>query len=631
MTLARPSPREESLLLWAFVALACIARFIHLDSDPKFEYWIGYVTDEGRWVETARNLALFGDLRLYPISKLHLVLSPSFQAVNYVVFELAGVSFWSARIWTAACGAAILIISFLLLRRIASGVPLYLGLMVLAFEPLALSLGRVALPEVPSLLFMLLAFIAICTWQRRILGAAFGGLVMAIAISMKLTTMLMAPVFLLMVALSGVPESARQRLLRCSAFLLGVLIPAMTGLAVALAAGIINAEAFPELSRLLWKFLNLGSLHTMVARFVASPTEYGNVNLLLLGAWVCSWILIFRKEYRGTPLGEIYELSGIWVAGWFIVWAPLEYTPSRYSVHCILPLAIHLVAGLSLWRTIGLARVLASINVLRARWGIAFFVWLVLPTAVIVWTLIMALAGLAGVANDRLVYKLFAIVAIAGVLAVLARATRSAEGAVTGFIAFAVVAALQEMTIDQVGAITFSRSAAKQVLPVVELAMIGGVAWYCLARSTSIAGLLERTSAKALLCSLALVGLLLQSVPVLLQPTYSIRDASRNTARLFPGAVMLKSPRVGSLQLETRIPYHHDGISHDTVVDGLLTWDRRVKPGPEFVLVTTYRLVVHPRYYVPGRPVVESGTALVDVYRNAQPQRRSVAPPSTQQ
>ena len=62
MTFTRPSPRAEQLLLWAFVGLAVIARFIHLDSDPKFEYWIFYVEDEGRWIETARNLALFGEL-----------------------------------------------------------------------------------------------------------------------------------------------------------------------------------------------------------------------------------------------------------------------------------------------------------------------------------------------------------------------------------------------------------------------------------------------------------------------------------------------------------------------------------------------------------------------------------------
>jgi hypothetical protein len=626
MTLARPSPRAESLLLWAFVALACIARFIHLDSDPKFEHWIGYITDEGRWVETARNLALFGDLRLYFVSKLHLVLSPGFQAVNYVLFELAGVNFWTARIWTAACGAAVVIVSFLLLRKIASGLPLWLGLVVLAFEPLTLSLGRVAIPEVPSLLFTLLAFVAISSLEKRLLGAVFGGLFMALAISMKSTTMLMAPVFLLMTALSGVPESTRQRVLRCSAFLLGVVIPALIGLALVLAAGIIKVEGYSELFRPLSNALGWGSAYSMVARLVESSTEYGNVNLLLLAAWVCSWILIFRKEYRGTRLGEIYELSGIWAAGWFVVWMPLAYTPSRYSVHWILPLVIHLVAGLSLWRTIGVARVLTRINVLRARWGIVFFGWLVLPAAVIISTLIMALAGLAGAADVRLAYKLFAIVAIAAVFAVLARAARSAEGSMTGFIAFTVVAALLRMTIEQVGAIALSPSSAKQLLPVIELAMLGGAAWYCLAKSTSIVSLLERASAKALLCSLALVGLLLQSAPILLQPTYSIRDASRNTVRLFPDAVLLRSFQVGSLLIETRLPYR-DAIPESTVVDGLLTWARRTKLGPDFVPVTTYRLRVHPRYHVStGQPVVESGSALVDVYRNTHPQRLYFAP-----
>lgn len=603
-------------MLWAFVALACIARFVHLDSDPKFEHWIGYITDEGRWVETARNLALFGDLRLYLVSKLHLVLSPGFQAVNYVVFELAGVNFWTVRIWTAACGAAVVIVSFLLLRKVASGLPLWLGLMILAFEPLTLSLGRVAIPEVPSLLFTLLAFVAICSLEKRCLGAAFGGLFMAFAISMKSTTMLMVPVFLLMTALSGVSESVRQRVLRCSAFLLGVLIPALTGLALALATGIIKVEGSTEIFRPLSNALGWGSAYSMVARLLASSTEYGSINLLLLGAWICSWILIFRREYRGTQLGEIYELSGIWAAGWFVVWAPLAYTPSRYSVHCILPLVIHLVAGLSLWRTIGIARVFAKINVLRARWGIVFFGWLVLPAAVVISTSIMALSGLAGLADDRLTYKLFAIAATAGVLAALARAARPAEDSAIGLIAFAVVAALLETTVDQVTAIALSRSTARMVLPVVELAMLGGAAWYCLAKSASIVSLLERTSAGALLCSLAFLGLLLQGVPILLQPTYSIRDASRNTARLFPDAGLLKSSAVGSLLLETSLPYR-DGLPDGTVVDGLLTWDRRVKPDPESTLVTTYRLRIHPRYYAStGHPVVESGTALVDVYRN---------------
>ena len=41
---------------WVLLVAAVVARIVHLDSDPKFEFWWGYVGDEGRWVETARNL-----------------------------------------------------------------------------------------------------------------------------------------------------------------------------------------------------------------------------------------------------------------------------------------------------------------------------------------------------------------------------------------------------------------------------------------------------------------------------------------------------------------------------------------------------------------------------------------------
>ena len=54
------------------------------------------------------------------------------------------------------------VLSHLLLRKVTHGFPLYLGLTILAFEPLTLSLSRTALPEVPSLFFTLFAFTAIC-------------------------------------------------------------------------------------------------------------------------------------------------------------------------------------------------------------------------------------------------------------------------------------------------------------------------------------------------------------------------------------------------------------------------------------------------------------------------------------
>ena len=628
MTFARPSPRAEQLLLWAFVGLACIARFIHLDSDPKFEYWIFYVEDEGRWVETARNLALFGELRLYGISKLHLILSPLFQAANYAAFEIGGVSFWSARIWSAVCGAGIVIVSFVLLRRVARGFPLYLGLAVLAFEPLTLCLSRTALPEVPSLFFTLLAFTALCTWQRRIRGAVAGGLFLAIAIGMKGTTVLMAPAFLVIVALSGVSAPARVRLLRFLAFLLGLLIPAVLALALALSTGIINVDAPSGVWPVLRQSLSIGSFYTIVSRFASADSGFDNANLLLLGAWVCSWILLCRKEFRGTPLGEIYELSGIWAVGWLIAWAPLEYTPTRYVVHLILPLVIHIVAGLALWRTIGPARVLATIDLLRARRGIAFFAWLVLPAAVLAGSLMVTLAGVVGLPNDRLVYKLVAIVAIGAVLIVLARAAGPGEGAVTGFIAFSVIAALLGMTIQEVGVVALPRSAAERGLPIVKLVVLGSVAfWFWLGKPTPLVGLLA-TPTPLLPYVLLLGGLFLQSAPELLQPTYSIRDASRSTARMFQDAGLLQSSGAGALLLETRIPYR-DAISPGTHVAGILNYDRLVRPNANYVLADVYRLVVHPRYYSSSRPRMDSGAALVEVYRAVQrPDRSADSAPS---
>lgn len=622
---ARPSPKNQSLLLWTFVALACSARFVHLDSDPKFEYWLGYVVDEGRWVETARNLALFGDLRLYGLSKLHLVLSPLFQAINYVVFEFVGVNFWSARLWSAVCGAAIVIVTFLLLRRVTSGLPLFLGLAVVAFEPLSLSLSRTALPEIPSLLFTLLAFVAMCN-AKRSGGMGFAGLLMALAIAMKGTTVLMVPAFVLMVALSDAGQPGQERLTRCAAFLLGLLLPAMSGIAVALVAGIVNAETVGGLWPTFRQTLALGSVYTMIDRFASPDTEYGIVNLLLLGAWLGSWTLIFRKEYQHTLLGKVYRLSAAWAAGWLLVWGSNGYTPGRYSCHVILPLAIHLSAGLGLWRVLGPARVLTSVAQLRSRWGFAFAIWLVVPAAVMASVLIVSLAGATGAPIERLSHKLLMMGVAVIAFAAVARAIRSPASAVNGFVALTVAAALPWTAIEQGVALTLERADAEQFLPLIAFAIIGSLAGFCLANSARVAGMLQRTSVKVSLCAVGVAGLLLQSAPVLLNPTYSIRDASVDIGHRFPNASLLQSSGAGAMLLETRLPYR-DSIPPGTRVEGILNYNRHVRPGPEFVPEATYRLIVHPRFYYESRPLMDSGAALLEIYRNVQPSRRSSASP----
>ena len=66
------------------IALGCLLRLVWLDADPDYYIWVGYITDEGRWLENVRAL-LFHDELLLPESNLHLLVAPLFQAVNYLV------------------------------------------------------------------------------------------------------------------------------------------------------------------------------------------------------------------------------------------------------------------------------------------------------------------------------------------------------------------------------------------------------------------------------------------------------------------------------------------------------------------------------------------------------------------
>jgi hypothetical protein len=61
---------------------------LYLDADPQYSEWVGFVTDEGRWVRHGRSLALYGTLT--DGRDLHLILAPLFQLSNYLVFELFG-------------------------------------------------------------------------------------------------------------------------------------------------------------------------------------------------------------------------------------------------------------------------------------------------------------------------------------------------------------------------------------------------------------------------------------------------------------------------------------------------------------------------------------------------------------
>lgn len=98
-----------------------------------------------------------------------------------------------------------------------------------------------------------------------------------------------------------------------------------------------------------------------------------------------------------------------------------------------------------------------------------------------------------------------------------------------------------------------------------------------------------------LLASIALAGVLAESAPELIRPTYSIRDASRNIARVFPQDASVRTVMAGALLLETGIQYR-EALPPDKNDVGILTFFKRPNIPESFVLLGEYPVAVHPQF-----------------------------------
>ena len=106
-------------LIFFILLISFFLRFYDLERDPLpyNEYGIGYV-DEGGYVHSARNKALFDAWTLEEDSWNSLYLSPTFTALQYLSFTFLGVSTFSMRLTSALLGlASLLIASFLIMKK----------------------------------------------------------------------------------------------------------------------------------------------------------------------------------------------------------------------------------------------------------------------------------------------------------------------------------------------------------------------------------------------------------------------------------------------------------------------------------------------------------------------------------
>lgn len=184
--------------LAAIFALAAL-HAAHLSADfPNHSPWIfdwAKYTDEGWWTNAAVRAHLFG--HWYLAGDFNpAVAQPVWPVLEWIAFSLAGVTLQAARALAVLFFFANLALAYLLVRSRAPRWAALLALTLLVSSPFLYAFSRLAILE-PALIFSTLAALSLAVGIGRFrhpqLAAALTGLLLALMMLTKLSTVFLAP------------------------------------------------------------------------------------------------------------------------------------------------------------------------------------------------------------------------------------------------------------------------------------------------------------------------------------------------------------------------------------------------------------------------------------------------------
>jgi hypothetical protein len=384
-------------------------RLFSLDADPDYYAWVGYITDEGRWVAHARELALFGQVINHDWL-LHLLLAPLSQAAHYATFELLGVSIWTARLPTALSGCALLVVFWILLRHVATSHALLAGLALLAFEVDLIVLSRVAVPEMASLLLQLLSYGLLVTGRPSLRRLFAGWVVLLLAVATKATTLPTLAIFSAIVLFQPLgAEAAGRRGRSLVAFWAGFLTPIILTAPIWIVAARRAIPALMSNIGMLGGFIHLsrpGDVATFPFHSELAP---------VFAVWALGACLVLTGQFAGQSkaadpqLRRYFATSASWYGLYASLMVSLGYFPDRYKLHILVPLAVNISAGISLFQASGSVAASSARNEPHPARGLVHLVLLSLPTGVLWAPLLVAGVGTTAVDATRLRVKLFCV------------------------------------------------------------------------------------------------------------------------------------------------------------------------------------------------------------------------------
>ncbi len=599
-------------LIFVVLSIGIALRLLYLDADPYYYEWVGYIIDEGRWVQHARSLALHQTMLGGHAHNLHLFLAPLFQFVHYLIFSLAGVSIWTSRVFTALCGSALLILFWWGLRQLATPHALLLGVTLLASQADLVELSRVAIPEMALMFFQLLIYFLLVQPTSSPYRMVAAGLLLLIAVGLKVTVAPMVVIFSVLLFFMprppGPPETStvgEQRRSDLWRFWCGFAAPVLVvGLVVLSYLVTKMTFTFPSLWSLV-SFLRLSGAYNKAA-FLFEDTLSPTLNFWALGLWLSVLAWTAERQRDIDLLARRYLVtSAIWFILYFFLMLFPEYFPTRYKVHILLPMAVNITVGLSLFQRIGIQKVINSFAESTGMLGL-FRLWLLgLPTAAFFAPVLASFIGLIGVEVGRLRFKLACFVVVMITIVYIVHRLRRQPHAVGFFLSFPLLGGLAWLRWSTSGMYS------SFFWPHPEIAVFN-VGWALFVLLVSVAAVVLARSAAdwrdvgsvRLMTAYAacyLIVSLINLAPGYIDPHYSIPAASHDLTAVLADSSSIAVSRAEGLFNNNTLRYkslgeRNSAVMPEFVVVGFVFRGKKEWLEQHYQIVKTYNLYVSPEY-----------------------------------
>ena len=383
-----------------------------------------------------------------------------------------------------------------------------------------------------------------------------------------------------------------------------------------------------KLGNLKDQFLRVSNFHVYrLISFFFEDSLAPTFDIWALGLWLSAlaWMANHKNETSFQPHRYLVT-SAVWIVLYLLPIVSLEYFPTRYKVHILVPMALFTTVGISLLQRIGIQKVREWFADAQGFSRFLSAAAVSFPAAVFLSPLVAAGLVFVGVGTEPLKIKFACVAFSTAIMAYFAHLSRHNERALAFFLLFPLLQGLA-WSISSIFVDAHRFWPIDGSLPYVTLLslLIAAISTFC-AVSDNFVNPLPRIKSGGMITTVALCYLTISVIriaPGYLQPHYSIRDASRDIGRLLSGSSGIATVKGEALFNENTLTYYSiwNRVAQTDQPNFLILVFRPEQNSDivqrEYHLLKTYALYVAPEY-LRADPTYANKPLTASVYKKNQ-------------